>query len=49
MICHPNPCLNGGACKENGNGFDCICDIQYTGSLCEGLFALLLFLSCIYL
>ena len=34
--CHPNPCLNGGSCKQNGNGFDCFCEVQYTGSLCEG-------------
>ena len=35
-VCHPNPCLNGGTCKENGKGYDCICDVQYTGSQCEG-------------
>ena len=34
--CHPNPCLNGGTCKQNGNGFDCLCEVQYTGSVCEG-------------
>jgi len=36
-VCHPNPCLNGGTCKENGKGYDCICDVQYTGSQCEGM------------
>ena len=35
--CHPNPCLNGGTCKQNGNGFDCLCEVQYTGSVCEGM------------
>ena len=35
--CHPNPCLNGGTCKRNGNGFDCLCEVQYTGSVCEGM------------
>ena len=39
--CHPNPCLNGGTCKQNGNGFDCMCEVQYTGSVCEGIYDLI--------
>lgn len=35
-ICHPNPCLNGGQCKDTPNGgFDCICLPQFKGALCE--------------
>lgn len=34
-ICHPNPCLNGGTCKENGGGYDCICEKRFSGPNCE--------------
>lgn len=34
--CHPNPCLNGGTCVQVPSGYDCHCDIQYTGAHCEG-------------
>lgn len=33
--CHPNPCLNGGTCRENGGGYDCTCVPQYSGPNCE--------------
>ena len=38
-VCHPNPCLNGGMCKETGanQDFDCICpNAQYKGRFCDG-------------
>lgn len=33
--CHPNPCMNGGSCTENGGGYDCACVVQYSGPNCE--------------
>lgn len=33
--CHPNPCMNGGTCTENGGGYDCACVTQYSGPNCE--------------
>lgn len=33
--CHPNPCMNGGTCTENGGGYDCACLTQYSGPNCE--------------
>lgn len=33
--CHPNPCMNGGTCTENGGGYDCACPTQYSGPNCE--------------
>jgi len=33
--CHPNPCLNGGFCKDGNNTFTCICLPKYSGSVCE--------------
>lgn len=33
--CHPNPCMNGGTCAENGGGYDCACLTQYSGPNCE--------------
>lgn len=33
--CHPNPCMNGGTCTENGGGYDCSCLAQYSGPNCE--------------
>lgn len=37
--CHPNPCLNGGICKETGvnQDFDCICpNPRFKGRFCDG-------------
>ena len=37
--CHPNPCLNGGMCKETGvnQDFDCICpNPRFKGRFCDG-------------
>lgn len=33
--CHPNPCMNGGSCTENGGGYDCSCTTQFSGPNCE--------------
>lgn len=33
--CHPNPCMNGGSCTENGGGYDCTCTAQFNGPNCE--------------
>ncbi|XP_052706403.1 uncharacterized protein LOC128181882 isoform X2 [Crassostrea angulata] len=35
VSCRLNPCLNGGACKENGKSFTCTCPSAYTGTRCE--------------
>lgn len=39
VVCHPNPCLNGGICKETGvnQDFDCICpNPRFKGRFCDG-------------
>ncbi|XP_064032011.1 brevican core protein [Pogoniulus pusillus] len=33
--CHPNPCLNGGTCTEDGAHLACLCLPGYGGSSCE--------------
>ena len=34
--CSPNPCLNGGSCKDTGaEKFQCSCDDGFTGNTCE--------------
>ncbi|XP_041453664.1 putative defense protein 1 [Lytechinus variegatus] len=33
--CNPNPCQNGGSCKQNGNSFTCTCPSPYTGQTCQ--------------
>lgn len=33
--CLSNPCLNGAACKTIFNGFLCVCEPGFNGSLCE--------------
>uniref|UniRef100_K1Q971 Plasminogen n=1 Tax=Magallana gigas TaxID=29159 RepID=K1Q971_MAGGI len=35
VSCRLNPCLNGGACKENGKSFTCTCPSAYAGTRCE--------------
>lgn len=34
--CEPNPCKNGARCVPNGNSYDCMCAIRYTGPTCAG-------------
>ncbi|XP_048589925.1 neurogenic locus notch homolog protein 1-like isoform X3 [Nematostella vectensis] len=36
-LCHPNPCLHGGICKEiSGNDYECICaNPRYKGRFCD--------------
>ena len=34
--CHPNPCLHGGKCNDNKNGYECRCIGSYRGVNCEG-------------
>ncbi|EDO28467.1 predicted protein, partial [Nematostella vectensis] len=34
--CLPHPCKNGGRCIERQYGYDCQCDVRYTGPHCEG-------------
>ena len=33
--CSPSPCLNGGTCMDQVNGYICSCSIAATGALCE--------------
>jgi hypothetical protein len=32
--CNPNPCLNGGACSDEVDAFECSCVAPWTGPLC---------------
>jgi len=34
-FCESNPCLHGGRCVPHENGYDCICEPQYTGANCD--------------
>ncbi|GFT22569.1 adhesive plaque matrix protein 2 [Nephila pilipes] len=36
-ICIPNPCINGGMCKNNGEKFNCICPFPFHGDRCENV------------
>ena len=33
--CDSLPCLNGGTCNEDGNGYTCTCDQGYSGDNCD--------------
>ena len=33
--CSSNPCLNGGSCTDQVNGYACICSPKYTGTQCQ--------------
>ncbi len=33
--CDPNPCLNGGTCKDRDNSFTCTCVDGFVGDKCE--------------
>ena len=33
--CDPNPCVNGGSCVDEVNGYRCICRDGYIGDRCQ--------------
>ncbi len=33
--CESNPCLNGGDCTDQVNGYNCSCPAEYTGERCQ--------------
>ncbi|CAL8273080.1 unnamed protein product [Arctogadus glacialis] len=33
--CKSNPCLNGGYCRNLINKFSCVCDMSFTGAVCQ--------------
>ncbi|XP_030228106.1 protein crumbs homolog 1 [Gadus morhua] len=33
--CKSNPCLNGGYCRNLINKFSCVCDMSFTGEVCQ--------------
>ena len=35
-VCNPNPCQNGGTCREENNAAVCACSQQFEGKVCEG-------------
>lgn len=35
LPCSSSPCLNGGACRDNGDKYSCRCTPRYTGVKCE--------------
>ena len=46
-FCFPNPCLNGGICRDMTVGYMCECSEQFSGQNCEiGLFNLFLLFLC---
>ena len=32
--CESDPCLNGGTCFNDDQGFECFCVPEYTGQIC---------------
>jgi len=34
-VCDSDPCMNGGACNEDNDGYTCTCGARYTGDACE--------------
>ena len=33
--CDPNPCLNGAACVDEINGYQCVCSLGFDGPQCQ--------------
>ena len=33
--CASDPCMNGGFCLNYVNSFECVCDMNYSGVLCQ--------------
>ena len=36
-MCNPNPCRNGGTCREENNAAVCACSQQFEGKICESM------------
>ena len=41
-MCSPNPCKNGGLCKEMNGVATCECPPRYEGNFCESKFMITL-------
>ena len=35
IFCYSDPCLNGGACADLADNFDCDCPDNFVGTQCE--------------
>ena len=35
LKCFPNPCQNKGICKPKATLFECICQTDFSGELCQ--------------
>lgn len=33
--CYPDPCLNGGTCRDQTDAFECICKTGFSGLRCD--------------